>query len=230
MRPIPQALGEQIDFFESCVARWTAGAAPGVSSAQVMELAALVAETVRARVAAEQAKESAKATTRTLHTARAAMLALGRAMVSTERLGAEAPAAQIEVKPSLPAAAAPGPALESPSIPTNIRLWTSNQGDVTIAWDAERAGAPTGVYFEVRRAIVEGPGSGPDSIRTLTTADTRYVDAADLAANPSPPPLDGGVLAYQLRAIRGSGPNIRTSAWTSLYVAGRRPAPAVKAA
>ena len=48
-RPIPQALGEQIDYFESCVARWGSGAGgPGVSSAQVAELAALVAETVRA--------------------------------------------------------------------------------------------------------------------------------------------------------------------------------------
>lgn len=213
MRPIPQALGEQIDFFESCVARWGAGGGgPAVSPAQVAELAALVAETVRARVAADQAKEAAKATTRTLHTARAAMLALGRAMVSAERQGGEAApeaASLIELKP--------GALLEAPKAPTNVRVWASAQGDVTVAWDAERAGAPTGVYFEVRRAVVEGEGSGPASIRVFTTADTRYTDVSDLAANPSPPPLASGVLAYQVRALRGGG----VSEWTSLYTAAR---------
>jgi hypothetical protein len=244
MRPFPLALPEQIEYLEACTARWAVTPPPGVPPEVVAELAGKIAETTRARVAAEQAKEAVKSTTRSLQSARLAMVTLGKAVLEAEAAasGGSAPpptateggdAAEGSVPAGtgggalgLTAAVAvqiePKPLHEAPDLPTFVRTAVSPRGDVTVTWTAQRVGPGSGVYFEVRRALVEGPGAGPESVRVFITADTRIVDLADAYANPEPPPVAEGTLAYQVRAVKGSGASARMSNWTALYVA--RPA------
>ncbi len=208
MGVIPRSREEQIQWFRTREALWTANAtAIGLTAAQMTAFKPLLLAAEEKLDDALAARAASKAATTEYYNASNTMVATGRALVATIKAFAEASNnpnvyAQAQIDPPAPPSPAP-----PPTAPENLTGSILPTGQVTLKWEALTSGPTSGIFF-----IVSRKRAGEASFTTLGgTQERAFLD-------PSPDICAGEVL-YQVRAQRGN----QASAWTvpiSFSVAG----------
>lgn len=174
MSVLPQSRQDQIAFCETHADVWQTNAAGlGVSVLTVTAMKTQMQAARNALIAAEQARDAAKAKTLSFYSATATMRDTAAGLIRAIKTFAESKPTQAErdavyalAEFSPPAPPTPATA---PGKPENISITLQPSGAVTVTWTAENAAVSSGAFFNVTRKL---PGSAVGFVPFTTAAGT----------------------------------------------------------
>lgn len=173
MGVVPTKDVDAVQFFESHIPVWqTNAAAIGLTAAQVTAMATAVTAARKALGDQSTAKQAAKASTTTLHTAVSAMRTMGGDLIKTIKAYAATTDNQnVYSKAEIPPPSAPTP-VPPPGQPTKFKVELTPEGAIMLSWKADNAAASSGAYFSVRRKL----NTETDFVLVGNTGGKSFVD------------------------------------------------------
>lgn len=168
MSLVPEGKSARIEFYERRVTQWESNAvAIGLTVAEAQQLALRTIDARAAELAAQQARDVARAATLQSNVAFAAMSRAGAEAIRRIRVKAEAGGGDPNVYAlaQIPPPKTPGP-VPPPGSPYEFRVELLSTGAITLTWKCDNPPSSVGTIYEVRRRATTG------------TAPFAYVGAA----------------------------------------------------
>ena len=209
MRTVPRGLADRIGFYESHVPSWVENAAEiGLGPVAVHEFETLVEEARAAHLAAERAREAAKAATLVFHERAEAMGAAGAGLIRSIRAFAETTGDHdVYAQAHLPAPRTPAP-LGPPGCPHSLAVTLEATGALGLHWSCDNPEGSQNTVYEIARRI--GDSTHPFTYLGIT-GDRSFVDdtlppgaAAGAAGAAGTGAGAAGRVVYQITALRST--------------------------
>ncbi len=190
MRVLPKTRIGRIEWFEQRLADWSDDpGAIGLTGAQTLELAALVAAARQGHTRAEQARADARSATVGYHDAEGALSHSGSDLVAAVKAFAETSGdAGVYVRANVPPPSTPAPAGD-PEPPTAVVGEITSDGAVRLAWKGSLAHR---TFYEVLRRL-----EGEETWTLIASVGAKGFVDMDV-------PVGTGGVSYRVRARRGT--------------------------
>ncbi len=195
---VPRDRRDMLDFFRTHVTRWQGDpAALGLTSQQVQQLAALVAEADAADFEMRAARQRARSATQNNARLSRNLRRFGVSLMSTIRAhGSATDDPNVYINAAIPLPRAPSPT-PPPETPTSLRATPMAEGHIALRWDGSVAHGQT---FHIFRAVDGSTYTQVAAGRFKKWTDTRV-------------PIGARRIEYRITAERG-GKSAVNPAWT----------------